>query len=458
MKPVGHIEKVYFLGIGGIGMSALARWLVMEGKSVAGYDKTETTLTKALSEEGMVITYVDEVSTIPQAYQGKDVLVVLTPAVPANSNQLQFFKNNGNLIMKRAELLGMISSQYFTIAVSGTHGKTTTSSMVAHILKHAGVNVAAFLGGITQNYNTNVLFPDFEKGNIVFVVEADEFDRSFLHLNPNVIIVNATDPDHLDIYGSEEAFKQSFNDFVAKLRDQGLLIERKGAGVQYPATAKQVLTFGEEGADVFVKKSWVEGNGEVKFELNTAQVYASIMPGMHNQNNATAAALACKEVGLTEAQVAEGISTFRGVKRRFEYHVKTPQLCYIDDYAHHPEEVKSFIKGARSVYPDKKLTVVFQPHLFSRTNDFMDEFAEVLSTVDELFLLDIYPARELPMPGVTSQVLLDKITIKNKHLVSKENLLKMLINNQVEILATLGAGDIDTLILHIKTICEEKVN
>ena len=459
MNYLSNISKVYFLGIGGIGMSALARWLVMEGKSVAGYDKTETPLTRHLAQEGMLLNYVDSLDLIPTEYKGKDVLVVFTPAVPVTSEQYQYFVSQGNKMIKRAELLGAISSNYFTIAVSGTHGKTTTSSMVAHILKHAGRNVAAFLGGITQNYNTNVLFPDFEKGNIVFVVEADEFDRSFLHLNPDVVIVNATDPDHLDIYHTEEAFKQAFNDFVAKIRSNGTLIERFGAGVKTPSHLKSYVSFGEQGADYCVSAFEVNKEGSVDFTVKSQkgkEVYTLDMPGVHNQNNAIAAALACEAVGLSQAEIQAGLVSFRGVKRRFEYHVRYDNLVYIDDYAHHPEEVSNFIRGAKSVFPNRKLTVVFQPHLFSRTRDFMNEFAEALSLADEVFLLEIYPARELPIEGINSSVLLEKITTANKKLLSKEDLIDMLISNEVEILATLGAGDIDQLILPLKKICEAK--
>lgn len=441
-------------------MSALARWLVMEGKSVAGYDKTETPLTRHLSEEDMSINYTDTLAAIPKEYKAKDVLIVYTPAVPVTSLQYQYFVGQGNKMMKRAELLGAIAQKYFTIAVSGTHGKTTTSSMVAHILKHAGRNVAAFLGGITQNYHTNVLFPDFEKGNILFVVEADEFDRSFLHLNPDVVIVNATDPDHLDIYHTEEAFKKAFNDFVAKIRPEGTLIEKWGAGITVQNKLKKHVSFGAQGADYYVSAYEVNQKGSVDFTVSSSKnkrVYSLDMPGVHNQNNATAAALACEAVGLTEEEIKAGIASFKGVKRRFEYHVRSSRLIYIDDYAHHPEEVSNFIRGVKSVYPNKKLTVVFQPHLFSRTKDFMNEFAAALSLADEVFLLEIYPARELPIEGVNSSVLLDKITSANKQLLSKEGVVDVLINHEVEILATLGAGDIDQLILPLKKICEAKV-
>ncbi|MDB5255653.1 MAG: murC [Chitinophagaceae bacterium] len=458
MDHLNNISKVYFLGIGGIGMSALARWLVMEGKDVAGYDKTETTLTKQLQKEGIAINYTDELSYIPELYKQDDVLIVYTPAVPVASLQYQYFLNKGNKMIKRAELLGAIAQNYFTVAVSGTHGKTTTSSMVAHILKDAGQNVAAFLGGITQNYGTNVLFPDFDKGNIVFVVEADEFDRSFLHLSPDVVIVNATDPDHLDIYGNEAAFKQAFVDFVSKIRKGGTLISKLDSDfVQQPKLKTQV-TFGAIGADYYVESSAVnsEGSIDVTVKGKGEKNFTLDMPGLHNQNNALAAFLACEAVGLSEDEIKKGIASFRGVKRRFEYHVRSPKVVYIDDYAHHPEEVSNFIKGVKSVYPSKKLSVVFQPHLFSRTKDFMNGFAEALSLSDEVFLLDIYPARELPIEGITSKVLLDKLTCSYKQLLSKEDLVDHLITHEVEVLATLGAGDIDQLILPLKKISEAK--
>jgi UDP-N-acetylmuramate--alanine ligase len=458
LDHLNNISKVYFLGIGGIGMSALARWLVMEGKDVAGYDKTETTLTRQLQKEGIEINYTDELSFIPEIYKQDHVLIVYTPAVPITSVQYQYFLTKGNKMIKRAELLGAIAQNYFTVAVSGTHGKTTTSSMVAHILKHAGQNVAAFLGGITQNYGTNVLFPDFDKGNIVFVVEADEFDRSFLHLNPDVVIVNATDPDHLDIYGTEAAFKQAFVDFVSKIRKGGTLISKLGSDFDKQPRLKTQVTFGAPGADYYVAGSEVKatGNIDVTVKGKGEKGFTLDMPGLHNQNNALAAFLACEAVGLSEDEIKEGIASFKGVKRRFEYHVRSPKMVYIDDYAHHPEEVSNFIKGVKSVYPFRKLSVVFQPHLFSRTKDFMDGFAEALSLSDEVFLLDIYPARELPIEGVTSAVLLDKLTCSYKKLLSKEDLVDLLITHEVEVLATLGAGDIDQLILPLKKISDAK--
>jgi UDP-N-acetylmuramate--alanine ligase len=460
LDHLNNISKVYFLGIGGIGMSALARWLTMEGKQVAGYDKTETPLTKQLQKEGIDINYSDELSVIPEMYKQDDVLIIYTPAVPVTSLQYQYFLTKGNKMIKRAELLGAIANNYFTVAVSGTHGKTTTSSMVAHILKNAGQNVAAFLGGITQNYNTNVLFPDFEKGNIVFVVEADEFDRSFLHLHPDVVIVNATDPDHLDIYGTEAAFKQAFVDFVAKIRKGGTLIAKIGSDFAKQPQLKTQVTFGAPGADYYVKESHVNEFGSIDVVVNGItgkKTFELDMPGLHNQNNALAAYLACEAVGLSEGEIQSGIASFKGVKRRFEYHVRSPKLIYIDDYAHHPEEVTNFIKGVKSVYPSKKLSVVFQPHLFSRTKDFMDAFAEALSLSDEVFLLDIYPARELPIAGITSSVLLEKINCSYKKLLSKEDLVDLLMKHDVEVLATLGAGDIDQLILPLKKISEAKV-
>jgi UDP-N-acetylmuramate--alanine ligase len=458
LDHLNNISKVYFLGIGGIGMSALARWLVMEGKDVAGYDKTETMLTKQLQKEGITINYTDELSYIPELYKQDDVLIVYTPAVPVTSVQYQYFLKKGNKMIKRAELLGAIAQNYFTVAVSGTHGKTTTSSMVAHILKDAGQNVAAFLGGITQNYGTNVLFPDFERGNIVFVVEADEFDRSFLHLNPDVVIVNATDPDHLDIYGTEVAFKQAFVDFVSKIRKGGTLISKLGSDFDKQPKLKTQVTFGAVGADYYVESSAVNASGSIDVVVkgNGEKNFTLDMPGLHNQNNALAAFLACEAVGLTEEEIRKGIASFRGVKRRFEYHVRSPKVVYIDDYAHHPEEVSNFIKGVKSVYPARKLSVIFQPHLFSRTKDFMNGFAEALSLSDEVFLLDIYPARELPIEGVTSDVLLEKLTCSYKKLLSKEDLVDLLITHDVDVLATLGAGDIDQLILPLKKISEAK--
>ncbi|MFI5452413.1 UDP-N-acetylmuramate--L-alanine ligase [Pedobacter sp. UC225_61] len=439
------INRVYFVGIGGIGMSALARYFAKRGVVVCGYDKTRTNLTIELEREGILITYLDEESAVSVCFQKnhEDTLVVYTPAIPKNSNILNHFKNNGFSLKKRSEVLGIISQGMFCIAVAGTHGKTTTSSMIAHLLTDTGFDCTAFLGGITSNYNSNVLFG---KNNVV-VVEADEYDRSFLTLHPDVAVVTSMDADHLDIYGDESHLHESFHLFANQLKTDGKLFVKDGLplnGITYSATENSALRASnihvENGNFVF---DFEDGYTTIK-ELNLA------MPGRHNVENAVAAIGVALSLGIHPKSIKKAVASFKGVKRRFEKQVNTSKHIYIDDYAHHPEELRACFDAVKQLHPDKKLTVIFQPHLFTRTRDFADDFAKVLSIADDVVLLEIYPAREMPIEGINSQMLLDKITVVNKELCGKESVVQHIKNKNPELLLTVGAGDIDTLVEPLK--------
>jgi UDP-N-acetylmuramate--alanine ligase len=440
------INRVYFVGIGGIGMSALARYFAKRGCLVAGYDKTRTELCASLEAEGISIEYHDETSLLPEAFQADstETLIVYTPAIPSNAALLNYFKDNGFSLKKRSEVLGLISEGQFCIAVAGTHGKTTTSSMIAHILKATGYDCTAFLGGIATNYNSNFLLGD----NDTVVVEADEYDRSFLALHPDIAVITSMDADHLDIYGDASQLEDSFKLFAAQLKPEGTLIVKSGlpiaTGLSYGLNSRAEIN----GLNVRVEDGFFVFNfvaGEV--EIDDIRM---LLPGKHNVENAVAAIAVALKLGIDPLAVREALGNFKGVRRRFEYVVKSESHVYIDDYAHHPEELRACFNAVRELYPEKKLTVIFQPHLFSRTRDFADGFAEVLGTADELLLLDIYPARELPIEGVNSQMLIDKIQLENKTLCSKENAVALVQEKNPELLLTVGAGDIDTLILPLK--------
>jgi UDP-N-acetylmuramate--alanine ligase len=444
-----NINKVYFVGIGGIGMSALARYFAKRGCLVCGYDKTCTTLTSTLEQEGITVTYSDEVSAIPTEFSvnATDTLVVYTPAIPKNSNLLNYFKDHNFSLKKRSEVLGIISQGMYCIAVAGTHGKTTTSSMLAHILTDTGFDCTAFLGGISTNYNSNVLFG---KNNVV-VIEADEYDRSFLTLHPDVAIVTSMDADHLDIYGDQSHLHESFHLFVNQLKTDGKLFVKEGLpldGITYSANSNSAI----KASNVHVK----DGNFVFDFEdgYNKISNLSLAMPGMHNVENVVAAMGVALSLGIHPESIKKAVASFKGVKRRFEKIVNTPLHVYIDDYAHHPEELRACFNAVRQLHPGKKLTAIFQPHLFTRTRDFADDFAKVLSTVDELILLEIYPARELPIEGINSQYLLDKITLPNKKLLAKDEVLQYVQHHNLELLLTVGAGDIDTLIQPLKNILD----
>ncbi len=430
-------KHIYFLGIGGIGMSAIARYYNAEGYTVSGYDKRETVLTRQLEAEGIKIYYTEDIEHIP----AKPELIIYTPAIPNTHVEIQWLKTNDFDLKKRAEVLGIISRQKRTLAVAGTHGKTSTTSLLTHILKVGGIDCTAFLGGIAENYGSN-----FVAGKSDFVVvEADEYDRSFLHLSPEMAAITNTDPDHLDIYGdAKNMLKNGFGAFVKKIKRGGFVFLQND--VEAISRKKNTFRYGigkgdyraenirvENGWFVFDFKSKIEEIRDVKIAL----------PGRHNIENATAAIAIAQQVNVKGEAIKRALETFKGIKRRFEFMYRTEDKVYIDDYAHHPSELRAAIGAAKELFSDKKITGIFQPHLFSRTNDFQDGFAEELSKLDEVILLDIYPARELPMPGVTSKMVFDKMTNKNKKLVSKEELMQELEGREFEVLMTLGAGDID---------------
>lgn len=457
------IKGVYFIGLGGIGMSAIARYFLKAGKIVAGYDKTPTPLTDELIAEGIQIHFEDNIQLIPPVFNlsvansKHEVLIVYTPAIPKQHTELNYFLQNGFTVMKRSQVLGLITSKLKTVGVAGTHGKTTTSSIIAHILKHSGKNVTAFLGGITKNYQSNFLMPDgFE--NEIAVVEADEFDRSFLTLHPSYAIITSMDADHLDIYHDKKHLEESYNLFANQVKHDGVLIYKEGIPLtcSHPNKFTYSLNSNSNYAGVDIR---IESHQYV-FNLKTpSATYSDIMlglPGRHNAENAVAACAIALNLGLTIDQIKAALKTYTGVNRRFDLQFKNNQCVFIDDYAHHPEELKSCILSVKEMYNGKKLTGIFQPHLFTRTRDFADGFAQSLSLLDEVILLEIYPARELPIEGVNSSLLLNKINHNNKRLLSKEQTLEYIKATNQEVLLTLGAGDIDTLVEPIKKILKKK--
>ena len=446
------IHSVFFLGIGGIGMSALARWFQQEGYAVAGYDKTPSPLTDALEAEGMQVIFTDAVDSVPSQFRStpEEVLVVWTPAIPKDSILLHFFRQ-GFQIKKRAEVLGMITKDQYTIAVAGTHGKTSTSSLVAHLLKSAGKPVTAFLGGITKNYNSNLILSGKSKEAVV-VVEADEFDRSFLHLHPNEAVLTSADPDHLDIYGDEQTILEGFRQFLALVDKKGKIYIQSHAlyRLEEPAlAATDIREYGLRSDGVHAENIVAKPNSFVFDYIGSKNQIKGLelsIPGFHNVENALAAIAIALDHGVSEAQVREGIRTFLGVKRRFEIHSSQAGKIYIDDYAHHPEEIKACLSSVRAMYPSQRMTVIFQPHLFTRTRDFAAGFSESLSLADEVVLLPIYPARELPIPGVESEMLLEGIQAAKKVCIPKNEVMEYLDSFTPEVLVTLGAGDIDRLV------------
>jgi UDP-N-acetylmuramate--alanine ligase len=451
------LHNVHFLGIGGIGMSALARWFNHIGVKVTGYDRTPSTLTAELEKEGMYISYEDNLGTIPAeviADKPKS-LIIWTPAMPKDSIQLNYFRDNGFDLKKRAAVLGMITSDLPTIAVAGTHGKTTTSSMIAHLLKSGGKNIAAFLGGLTQNYQSNLILHDEGEKEATVVVEADEFDRSFLHLHPNIAVVTSADPDHLDIYGNDAQMLEGFRQFVGLVSLGGQLYIHNKAWEKLNVPLNKELNirqYGLHGGEIQAKN--IEAlTASFRFDFKSSKYSISglelRMPGFHNVENALPAIAIALDFGLTEGDIRQGLLSYKGVKRRFEIWVQEQDRVFIDDYAHHPEEIRAFLTSVRAMYPHRKLTAVFQPHLFTRTRDFAKGFSESLSLADEIVLLDIYPARELPIEGVTASMLLEDITSPQKSLQKKEGLLDYLKSAKTDVLVTIGAGDIDRLVAPI---------
>jgi UDP-N-acetylmuramate--alanine ligase len=465
-----NLKHIYFLGIGGIGMSALARYFKAMGKDVSGYDKTPTKLTNELIAEGIDIHFEDHIRNIPSAikelpYDINNILIVFTPAVPKDHSEYVFFNLNGFNIKKRAEVLGMITETAHTIAVAGTHGKTTTSSLIAHILKTAELDPSAFLGGITQNYNTNLLLSEKLKVSHLtshisdlIVVEADEYDRSFLTLHPEMAVITSVDADHLDIYGDEKFVQESYSLFASQVKSKLILKKSIVAKVN---SGKTAITYSasDETADYFAQNIKIE-NGAYHYEIVTpTSVFYKMtlgLPGLHNVENSIAAVAVACEMKISEEIIRKALASFRGVRRRFDYHIKTDKLVYIDDYAHHPEELKAAISSAKEMYPGKKITGIFQPHLFSRTRDFADDFARSLDLLDECILMEIYPARELPIEGVTSQLLLNKMKSTHKSICQKKDLVEEIGKLDLDVLLTMGAGDIDTFVEPLKNKLESK--
>ena len=454
-------DNIYFLGIGGIGMSALARWFLKQGLKVSGYDKTSTTLTTALQEEGMNVHFEDRVDLIPSEVREKkdNSLVIFTPAIPPDHQEHRYLRENGYTIMKRSEVLGLVSRDYVTVAVAGTHGKTTTSSMVAHLLKNANKNMVAFLGGITTNYASNLVMHGAVTGDTIAVAEADEFDRSFLRLFPQIAIVTSADADHLDIYGDHDSLVTSFRDFIGQIKKGGHLIihesieEKLASGVEDVHKSIYSMSRGQFFAGNITAKS-----GFFEFDLMGFERVEHIrlgVPGFHNIENAVAASIAAWHCGVDVSAIKKGLESFTGVKRRFEFVIKHKNLVFVDDYAHHPAEINAFLRSMKSMYPRKKLTVIFQPHLYTRTRDFAEGFSKSLSLADEVLLMDIYPARELPIPGVDSDMLVKDITSQVIR-CSKEDLMDKLGKLDIEILATVGAGDIDTFVEPIKAMLQNR--
>ena len=441
---LSSIHNIYFVGIGGIGMSALARYFVANNKCVAGYDKTKTEITDHLEDLGIHIHFDDSVANIDTRFlNAESTLVVYTPAIPKDHKELTYFRNSHYKVLKRSEILGEITRDTFCLAVAGTHGKTTTTSILGHLLNECNIEVTAFLGGISENYNSNLIL----NGTEVTVVEADEFDRSFLTLSPNMACITSMDADHLDIYGEAKTLQESFVAFSHRLKENGKLFVRNGLPLKG-------ITYGiEDNADYSAQNIKII-NGTYVFDIKTPntvlETFKFNLPGRHNLSNALIAVAMAVEYGCPHQQLAKALASYKGVKRRFTYQIKTDNLVFIDDYAHHPEEINAVHDAIREMYPNKKVLAIFQPHLYSRTRDFADDFAHKLSLFDRVVLLDIYPARELPIEGITSKWLLDKIENKNKKLINKADLISEVKNTDAQIILTIGAGDIGEEVKHIK--------
>ena len=439
-------KSVYFIGIGGIGMSAIARYYLKKGLNVGGYDKTPTPLTRELEAEGALIHYDDDVALIPQAFLDESsTLVVYTPAIPAQHSEFQYFLIHHFDLQKRAQVLGTLTQSLRGLCVAGTHGKTTTSSMTAHLLHQSHVDCNAFLGGITKNYGTNyILAPESE----YVVIEADEFDRSFHWLRPYATVITATDPDHLDIYGTKEAYLESFRHYTELIKPDGFLVIHTGLEMQ-PNVPEGVTTYtySRDEGDFHAANLRI-GGGEICFDLISPlgcinDISLGVPVGINIENGIAAMALA-QIAGATAEEIRRGMASFCGVDRRFDFHVRTADKAYLSDYAHHPEEIRQSIKSIREVYPGKRIVGIFQPHLYTRTRDFYREFADALSQLDEVILTEIYPAREQPIPGVTSQIILDNLKPGVEHrLISKADVLEVVRNTHFDVLITLGAGDLD---------------
>lgn len=446
------VENYYFLGIGGIGMSAIARYFKAKGYNVAGYDRTPSVLTHELEAEGIDVNYSDEIEAIPVDYRdNRNTFVVFTPAIPKDNAQYNFFLSNDFVMQKRAQVLGDITRRERGLCVAGTHGKTTTSTMIAHILKQSHVDCNAFLGGISKNYTSNLLLSD--KSDYV-VIEADEFDRSFHHLSPYMAVITATDADHLDIYGNYEAYVESFNHFTSLVQPGGVLIVKKGIVID-PRLAANVTLYSysaTEKADFYAENIRI-GGGKLLFDFVTPTTKICDIdlgvPVLVNVENAVAAMAVALLAGATDNELKSGIASFAGIRRRFEIHYKSDKFTLIDDYAHHPMEIEASLKSINALYDDRKIAVVFQPHLFTRTRDFYADFAKALSHASQVVLVEIYPAREMPIEGVSSKIIFDEITSPLKRLTTKKDLISTLDEIDFQVLLVVGAGDIDTLIPYI---------
>ncbi len=435
--------NIYFIGIGGIGMSALARYFLHQGKNVAGYDKVRNPQCEALEKLGAHIHYEEDTARIPKHFKKTNTLVVYTPAIPAEHAELVLFIKKGYALFKRAAILGALAQKHLCLAVAGTHGKTTTSALLAHLFRQAGRNITAFLGGLAVNYNSNFLAGELEE---ILITEADEYDRSFLTLQPDGALITSTDADHLDIYGDAQTLTETFTDFARNVQKH-LLVHEDVALPGKPYGFKP-------GSPFYADQIRIEAHNYM-FDLHlgtevTIQDISTGLPGRHNIENAVAAAALAFHYGLSAAAIKEGIETFKGVKRRFEYHIKSESLVYIDDYAHHPTEIRALINSVRELYPEHHITGIFQPHLYSRTRDFADGFAESLSLLDALILMEVYPAREKPIPGVHSGMLLEKVELESKWRLSAPDILERFRKEKPEVILTIGAGDIDQLVAPLK--------
>lgn len=451
---MAEYRNIYFIGIGGIGMSAIARYYNFKGLKVSGYDKTPSDLTRALESEGIDVHYEDNVSYIPEDVE--NTLVIYTPAIPKDMGELTYVQEKGYRVIKRSRMLGEIAEGQRCLAVAGTHGKTTTSTLLAHIFSHSGEGCSAFLGGISKNYNTNLLVSH----NNVIVAEADEFDRSFLQLYPEIAVITSMDADHLDIYGDASHIHEAFKAFASQV--SGTVVVKHGLDIVEDDTRAKILTYSYENpkADFHASDIVSDECGYFTFTLNSP--YGKIencrlgIPGWINTENAIAASAIALIYGLEPERIRKALAAFEGVKRRFDIHLNTPSCSYIDDYAHHPKEISSAISSMRNIFPGRKLTAIFQPHLYTRTRDFAPEFAESLSMADKLILLDIYPAREEPIEGVTSEIIFDKVTLEDKVLITREQLMDYLQNEPVDILVTFGAGNIDRFISPITEMLKKR--
>ncbi len=462
------MKNVYFIGIGGIGMSAIARYYNHAGYNVSGYDRTPSKLTAKLEEEGIAIHFTPSVNLIPSEVE--ETLVIYTPAIPQDMEELVYVREKGYRLIKRSRALGEIASSQKCIGIAGTHGKTSTSTMLSHLYTHSGTGCSAFLGGISKNYHTNLLLSK----NPVLVAEADEFDRSFLQLYPDIAVITSTDADHLDIYGDSATMKSAFAEFASQIKENGALILKKGVEIDLSNVKAAVYSYSysSEEADFSAGNLQLLEGGYFKFDISYPTLRTIFgeelsggkiegctvgIPGWVNVENGIAAAAAALIGGISPEKIKDALAAFSGVERRFDIHINSPKIAYIDDYAHHPNELSSAISSIRNIFPGRRITAMFQPHLYTRTRDFAEEFARSLSLVDELVLLDIYPARELPIEGVTSEMIFKDVTLENKVLIKKEEALEHLKGREIDIMVTFGAGDIDRLIVPIKEMLEERL-